>query len=187
MRQRIIRLQLPVIRRGDIVRVSKPIFVVRVGYPKCIESETEIVIEKFGKHIDELLGCEETDDIKITHDGYGNARIKLARRIAYARLRLNGFGGRERKVYTKELPELKGVTCYVCHIRYAKTGTYYAPWGYGEDYEPGGLGNQKTHKILMVYPDSDKSFPDGHAHLEIEACNVLKVVSRSSRQTYGKT
>lgn len=172
MHQKIVRLRLPIIRRGDIIRVNKPIFVIRIGYPKCIESEAEIVLERFGRQIDELLECEDVNDI--VNGEYGNARMKLAKRIAYARLRLNGFGGRERKIHTKELPELKGVIGYVCCVKYAKTGIYYPPYGYGEDYEPGGLKDQKTHKVLMIYPNTNEPFPGGYNHLQIEACNVFK-------------
>jgi len=166
---KIVRLRLPIIRARDIIRVNKPIFVIRVGYPKCIESETKIVLEKFDKQINELLDCE--DRCRLVDDVYGNIRAKLARRIAYARLQLNGFGGRERKIYTNEIPELKGIIGYVCYIKYMKTGVYYPPCGYDEDYEPGGLENQK---ILMIYPNDNRLFSGGYDHLQIEACNVFR-------------
>ena len=177
-----------IIRAGDTVRIDNPLFVLRVGYPKCIESETEEVLAKMGEQLDSVLQLADLSpdcvNIYLASRGevYQQAKRKIAREIAYSRLRLHGFGGCNRTVHTRELPGFKGLECCVGHVRYAKTGVYYAPsvsqdYEYGYDYEPGGLDNQQTHKLLTLYPGGWVAVPEdwGNRDFEIEACHVTKV------------
>jgi hypothetical protein len=176
-----------IIRQGDRVRIDNPIFVLRVGYPKCLDSETDEVLATMGEQLDGLLNLAniEKGGVRFTDHGrncYDQTKRKVARAIAYARLNLHGFGGCERTIHTVELPELKGLEGWVQSVRFAKTGTYYPPyysdggWWGEPDYEPGGLQHEKTHKLLDValWPEE---LPAGWQNkpFEIEACHVTKV------------
>ena len=95
-------------------------------------------------------------------------------------LRIEGFGGNERKIYTEEVGIHDGVKADVVDIHYVKTGTYvrgfgssYDEWTGEYDYDPSYLTDQKTHKILtlnyigniFVKEDADR----------IEDINVVKI------------
>lgn len=134
-----------VFRTGDVVKIVKPLMFVRCGYPRTLEEETHAVIMAFGPKITEVFrecggpvwtGCREFK--------------RVASEIAHARLRSNGFGGRDRKIYTKENPAIAEKEFVVVGKKVVKTGRYYSPSGYGEDWEPGGLINCETHVIVQV-------------------------------------
>lgn len=134
------------------------------------------------KHIErkEHLFMDETNnrDFNRTFD-------KIVREVAYCRLKHNGFGGRERKIYTDIIEELKGCEYVVINKRQVKTGTYSPPSsGYNymdgcPEYEPGYLLKQKTHVILEVCPVEYRTVQIGKkTGDEIEECNV-EMVQRS--------
>jgi len=194
-----------IIRVQDFVKIDNPLMFVRCGYPKCLESETAVVLKEYGDKIDVLLeattvvsgvnplvpGMTRTISLR-GDDRWENEREKIAKTIAYSRLKLHGFGGRERTIYTKEMPELAGCIVMVDSIKYVKTGKYYPPCD-GENYEgeydweSGGLENEKTHKILSIRfscycPDPRPlrlKLEDNP--LAIEDCNVIKVQSDNGR------
>lgn len=170
-----------VIRRGDKVCIVTPDFFVRCGYPKSIESEAAIVLEKFGSIIRGMIRDPMKPDSYL--DLYSDLSLvgKVCREVAYARLRVNGFGGTTRSIHSKRQDDLSGKEFVVADISFCKTGKYVAPSGgssgpCGDEYEydPGFLANEKTHKILSL---SARSLCDGiGTGLRIDALNVEKVM-----------
>lgn len=166
-----------IIRVGDYVKIIKPDVFIRCGYPMDFKEQTKAIlnnhlndIRKFLKEIfniqDDYLLFEE--DIR----SYSHCEEKIAKAIAYVQCKNARFGGKERKIYTEYIERFLEVEGVVDEIRFVKTGTYYAPSGgysYNEDYDydPGGLINEKTHKILTIQTNDFNDF-------EIEAINVIK-------------
>jgi len=86
------------------------------------------------------------------------------------------FGGRDRKIYTQQNDDLKGEEFHIKKTRCVITGRYYAPTcsrsHYDEyDYEPGGLTNRKSHRILILSKENKLT----HMHFAIEDCHVTKI------------
>lgn len=172
-----------VYRHGDKVRIVTPELFIRCGYPKTIESETKIVIEEQGEQIKKMLkelGLREPFGLYDTNTWFGRAFNKIAREIAYCRLKQNGFGGSKRELYTQNEPDLKGKTFQVVGKRCVKTGDYTAPsWGYDSwygchEYDPGYLSNEKTHVILEIQPCDMIRF-HREKEMEIEEVHVEKL------------
>lgn len=172
-----------VIRRGDKVRIVTPDFFVRCGYPKDIESESAIVLEKFGAIIRGMI----QDPMKnpATLNPYSDLSLvgKVCREVAYARLRANGFGGTTRSIHSKRKDDLMGKEFVVVDVSFCKTGIYSPPsmsggsYEYEPEFEPGFLHNEKTHKILTL---AARSLQDEvGTGLRIDAANVDKVMSPS--------
>lgn len=170
-----------IIRVGDRVRIETPQFFVRCGYPKTLESEAAEVEKLFAGQITDLL----TKAMVTRHHGLGylsgrghvesRARERIVRALAYGRLGTFGMGGSERTIYTVERPEFQGQETCVERVFFVKTGTYYAPsvsngWD-GYEYEPGGLCDEKTHKILGLNFWCEET----SGWLSIEARNVVKL------------
>jgi len=145
------RLNRKVIRVGDWVKIVVPRFVERVGYPRSLKDYKGAV---------EVLYKEQLDAIFEKRDRRGilrappfvewRARERVVHEIAYMLARQDGFGGRDRTMHFKEVPEMDGKMVQVQRVRTCMTGTYYAPSCDGEDYEPGGLDGQKRHRLLLV-------------------------------------
>ena len=177
--------QKDIIRKGDKIRIIKPYFFIRCGYPKSNDTETNTVIEKYEKQIKEMV-YDQTTPSSVFNTQHIDRHLltKIAKEIAYARLRINGFGGAERTIHTKHLEELKDKEYTVGEIKYHKTGTYSPPshsGDYYEEYEPATLENAKTHKILSLTPIGVHIFD--RYDLRIEAANVEKIHPNNS---FGK-
>ena len=173
-----------IIRVGDRIRVDNPQFFIRVGYAKCLDSESEVVHEQFAHDINDLLIKTGLPMHSGLSERYYRTLQRIEREIAYARLKQFGMGGDRREIYTREVPEFAGKEYKVQGIRFVKTGKYYSPSsGYsydGEyDYEPGGLEDQKTHKLLEL---DSWFFPPGMGTdlVTIEACHVTKIQSATN-------
>lgn len=148
-----------VIKVGDKVRVLRDRFIERVGYPLI-----------YGMLTDEVEADPRTAEaLRVL--GWTGKRMPNEFVIAVAKMRVQerGFGGRQRQIIYEPpggFGRWPGTVLEVYGKRLAKTGVYYPPSGGvnsydGEEwYEPGGLGDCKTHIIL--------STPAG----EIEACDV---------------
>jgi len=166
------------IRTLDRVRIVRPAFVVRVGYPLDFRTEADRLAAEKRADIDAFLRSQG-----VTLDPYGGMKPavpKIARALAYELCRQAGWGGRERRIYTKELPEFAGREFHVQGVRFVKTGTY-TPGGlsgwYGEDQDPPFLSNEQTHRLLLtglhgVIRDEPWA---GLDDLEIEAANVERI------------
>lgn len=159
-----------IIRIGDTVKILRPKFISRVGYPLTKR---------------DLLGEVESDPIfnqmAESLGFHGRSRSAFLDGIAGAELLKRGMGGKERSLHYLEVREgaeawndystyAVGRTSPVYSKRTVVTGEYYAPaggtsWtdcGREDWYEPGGLSNQKVHLLLQT------DFG------EIEACDVEK-------------
>lgn len=126
-----------IIRVGDHVKVIVPEVVLRVGYPKTVDDYIEQARAKYGAMLDRDMG-----------EYYAT---KALRQIAYGLARVDGFSGRERSLHKAVIPDLLNKNFYVSATKTAKTGTYFPPSGCYDDYEPGGLANEKTHKLVSGF------------------------------------
>jgi hypothetical protein len=135
-----------IIRLNDRVRIVIPQVVTRVGYPKAVGDYLEearvklgpvIMAEFAGKH------CPE------------RALDRIYQQFAYALAKADGFGGRDRTLHLKEVPDLLGQEFNVSGVRMVQTGTYYPPSYsssyYGDDYEPGGLMDMKARRLVSGF------------------------------------
>ena len=158
---------------------------VRCGYPKTLETEEKFVLETYKNDIVSLVKKAKAYEAGVhfgilTDEDYSFCANEVARRLAYHRLKNHGFGGNERKIYTKEEPELLNRFFIVHDIRFVKTGEYCkGGWSGsydGDEYEPAYLSGEKTHKILSIREIYD---PNSHKMLfssyDIEASNVVKI------------
>lgn len=173
-----------IIRVRDRVQIINPKIVERVGYDNNLKSVANQIVEKHADRIAKFIKGIELDhppdkSIDLFADNVDKRAIAMvAAGIAYEivgnRIR---SGARRQIFYSKEEPPvnfLPGSVVEVTQVKIVKTGTYYAPssgggydpWSgeYDYDYEPGGLNNEKTHKLIEM---------DDHSW--IEACNVEKV------------
>lgn len=170
-----------VIRIGDTVRVLRPKWVKRVGYPLVWTDLLEEV--RSDPRSAEALKVLEISTAELTNEKISH----FVRAVALARVEQRGFGGNERSLHYMKMGgeddsilDVIGLDCVPCHghvgtefevlgKRIVKTGKRFAPWSgrsgpdYEYDYEPGGLENCKTHILLRTYAG------------EIEACDVEKV------------
>tara|TARA_Y100000310_G_scaffold255757_1_gene263336 strand:- start:1501 stop:2079 length:579 start_codon:yes stop_codon:yes gene_type:complete len=182
------------IRAEDRVKVIKPEFFQRCGYPVTYQSEFDRIIaseeikDEIGKCLSTCLKIAAPVDRSGStqvgiHNVYRNcvdnlgAIQKIAKILAYESVRIKQHGGSQRKIYTKTIEKLAGKEFQVLRVRYVKTGTYIPPGfcGYAEgDWEPGYLEDAKTHKILELYwtKESTECMLD---KVEIEGNNVVKV------------
>jgi hypothetical protein len=151
--------------KGDWVRIDNPEMFVRCGYPfskedmrKEIEREHLIDIEDF---IDRIGWGKPEKEMSLSrkfnpNQGLDRSTRKIIDILAYERLKAKGFGGRERQIHTEYAPDMKGKIFKILDTKCCMTGKYFAPsggydpWSGGYDYEPGGLLNQKCHRILRL-------------------------------------
>lgn len=152
-----------VYKAGDRVRIVNPELFVRCGYPLTFD-DAKAFFEYDKEKMESIRNfvaqiCGNKDPHKIKH--YNMDRIVSA--LAYTKVKLEGFGGLERTIYTKRKEEFLNKE-YIVHDKFVvRTGTYYGPsnsytyspwYGSEEDYEPGGLDNIQSHVILkLAEPD----------------------------------
>jgi hypothetical protein len=169
-------------KRGDRVRVVVPELFVRCGYPADPAAITESYKTQYRDRIREFLRIDGARDVAEENSLgdwlYGPAFNMAARALTAQHIANTGFGGRERRIYTMTDERARGVTFEVIDWHFNKTGTYYAPnnfpggWWDPPEYEPGGLQNECTHRILHLV------CIDGTCPLtviKIEECNVSRI------------
>lgn len=189
------------LRVNDRVRIINPIVFVRCGYPltkevvKSIyitkeqkEAITTILNKSFGLNVSPSLISQDpkADDNIIYSEAYymGNlAYTQIMDVMAGIVIQRKGWGGKERKIYTKEYPELLNATGRVLNKNIVKTGEYDAGKGYyshstyGEvDYDPPSLKNALSHVILDIWIDDNEKIPVG-GQVQIEKCHVHKIAN----------
>jgi len=185
------KLDPNVIRIGDQVKVIKPEFVERVGYPLSFDDACTIIAEKYSDKINEFMGSifPETSDLNkarsLTLKSYwckSKSFHRIVKALAYTYIDQHRFGGNERKIYTYTLDEEIWQNQVVYGKAVVKTGLYYGPSGghypYEDDFEPGGLDKCKTHMLLNIgnaFADCKPMFSIPKYYGWIEACNVEKV------------
>lgn len=164
-----------IIRVRDKVRIIKPEFFVRCGYPMDIQREAaqlqqelfddfRVLMQKVGINGSLYAFTEQT------YRSYS----KICHELAYAKCRTNNFGGNERQIYRESIPIMADTVCSVLDTKIVKTGIYKPKFNchsyeYGVDEcDPAELTNQQTHKLVKVY--SASPYFEGW----IEAVNVEK-------------
>lgn len=177
-----------IIRVQDKIQIVNPLIFVRCGYPLSKKLVKETIITEYQKKLikdllrnfgicfsnSSLFGPPEKSTKWTTYD-------KILDLLAGSVLAQKGYGGRQRQVFTEEVPEFKGVQARVVGRRVVKSGRYYGASGgidswTGEcDWEPGGLADMKTHVILECYFDGYEHHYNGSTRFEIEKCHVEKV------------
>lgn len=151
-------------RVGDLVTVTNPEFVTRVGYPMSFEDAYEEVKKLYLPEIEAMLDrtiFKPTEPITKLPPGFvletcseeSKELKRIIRAMANMHLQAKGFGGKERTIHTKFDPAEQGKTYEIFGKKVCKTGTYYPGWSEcsyeGEwDGGPGGLDNCKTHVLL---------------------------------------
>lgn len=155
-----------IIRVGDRVRVVNPRRFVRCGYKLSKEDGIKEVLGEETKT--ETLGPlfrgepVHANEPKI-HEFLRSIGIEkwrerdyrnLVDQLGYMMVYTKGFGGRQRELFfDNDIDHFHGKDFNVVEIKFVRTGEYYAPAGGREYdgeywYEPGGLMEAKTHKVL---------------------------------------
>ena len=205
------KLNLSVFRPGDLFVVKTPVITTRWGYPlshqdatKHVEgtlsAEIAALFSKLGAQLDAERTAEDMKSVGLIRFAVAKAEIshwdvkRVVSGLASHWLKLQGFGGNTRSLHTREEPALKDVECQVVGRKVVKTGTRYAPWSSGPDYngeydyEPGGLENEQTHVLLQFYPTcgldqiASTQLDNEELYLWIEAKNVAKTYDSATNQ-----
>lgn len=173
----------------DVVVVTKPEFVKRVGYPLSFEEACERIELTKQAEIKKFL--EETS-LYETEDSLGSGVIgcwppsgkkcwqaysRLVKAMASFLLEKENFGGKERAIHTFRDDRCLGLIASVINKRVVKTGLYYPPYSWRNhenewDGHPGGLSNMKTHVLLELNAGIVNQY--GSGSYWIERCNVTK-------------
>lgn len=174
------------IRIGDCIKVIEPQEFVRCGYPMTIQDAKE----KLQK--DQLLR-QEVDGLMarvalkhgIHYVGPGFAtpiHSRIMSALGYLSLKMQDFGGNQRRIHTRINESLRGLIAEVTEKRRVMTGDYCSgssSTSYdGEiEYEPAGLANARTHVILSCQGRRDGY---GYISFEIEQVHVEKLTKVGS-------
>lgn len=149
-----------VIKVGDRVMVTKPEFIVRVGYPLSFEMAKRWIIDNMSEQMNRLLELRSDCD-QIAGDPeaccfvlesawyHGREGGRILSALAKLYQYKTGFGGRERRLHTYREDDKLGIVC---------TGDYYPPsveetynyWDCEREYVPGGLTNSRSHVLLQL-------------------------------------
>jgi len=121
-------------------------------------------------------------------DNYDEAYEKVLHAMAYEIVRQNGFGGRERKLFTTLRDSLRNKTAVVMERKVVKTGKYHSGGGgYGYDgdwdYEPAYLEDEKTHVLYKIYLDYGQENVCENINMTdvwIERTNVEKIIEEKN-------
>jgi len=151
------------LRVGDKARVIIPNRFIRCGYEltpmivaeKLATENSEDIVEFLNKlgiagenyRKTGPFGFKATTD-KINIDARGMRMFMKA--LGYIKVRADGFGGKDRKIFSVPDPILEDVGIEVLSTRQVMTGEYYAPTGSYDWYEPGGLKKQQSNRILNI-------------------------------------
>jgi hypothetical protein len=172
---------------GDMVTVTNPEFVTRVGYPMSFEDAFNYIEANHVRDIEDFIDTklhkiEAKSDFAVSMlaSPTSDKRFhKIMSGLASIYLDSKGHGGKERTIHTISRPELQGKTFEVLSKRVVKTGTYYPPWSQynGDDWDggPGGLDPCKTHVVLELKDHTMYwNFKNKWDGCWIESCNVRK-------------
>jgi hypothetical protein len=169
--KRVRKLDSSIIRVGDEIKIIIPEAFDRVGYPL---TRKKIIGEMTPEQLQALNDCLiKTFDIGIDIETnlctvLNNEPVhdKIIDTIASRILRKREWGGDDRKIYAKPIPDFCiGQVSNVLSKKVVKTGKYIPGWNrydyWGEyDSSPAYLENEKTHVLyqMMVLTDCN---PDG--------------------------
>lgn len=135
-----------VIREGDLVKVTDPRPIQKIGYERDIDFFTREV--EADKEVQRFCRSQDLDS---------RACDRLIRAVASARVARQVQAGNRRKVFLGEPEEwaanreLLVVAKYVRYVGKYDKGWYCGPDYYGdEDYEPPGLSNREAVIVLLL-------------------------------------
>lgn len=185
--------------RGDFIEIVEPKFFVRCGYPLTIKSVREMLFKNNPENVKVLERMLTHFDIDYPIPAYelmgmvGGVGEDIQTAIAKEILVKMKWGGKNRDIYTKEIPELKGRSFLITDMKVCYTGVHVHGGGhsysyYGEcEYDPSYLGDAKAHRIFKLspctaYTNAEDACKLIESHemddLRIEDCYVKKVVSK---------
>jgi hypothetical protein len=179
-----------VIRRHDRVRILNPQIFLRCGYPLTKKMIKDTITKEQMDSIHEMfrkfnINTQVPEDVKscllFDYTKFDDKAYQAVLNVmAGVLLRKQGWGGRERCIYTEHKPVFFNATGTVYEKRVVKTGVHhsggcsYDYYSGGYDFDPPFLGNEETHVILEISTDFMGEYPGGH-RMEIEKCHVEKV------------
>jgi len=171
-----------VFRPGDKIKIVNPEIFVRCGYTLNKEEGLKLITEEEKKKVSELveLNYPLTDLFYQYSNSSDMAKTRvydeILDRLAYLKIKQAGFGGQDRKIFTKLEEKYKDSICVVDSKRVVNTGIrdchqegdwetgYYASIPY--------LRRQKSHVILKVSIYQNEYI--NWENFEIEEKNVVK-------------
>lgn len=150
---------------GDRIRIINPVFVDRVGYPltpKIVYNELNTP-ENRQRVIDMLTEF----DVPVHHTRFSPFQDntppvmveRVLREVAYQTVKVRHWGGSERTLHRINRPELKDTIHEVHDKKVVKTGTRIGPSGWGDDYIPGYLSDEKTHLLYAIITNGVWEYP----------------------------
>jgi len=165
---------------GDIVTIVEPNVFVRVGYPFTKEHALDVAAKEYNDRIYAFMRAVHRAPVAVEieiapHEYDPSLYHDLVNALASYWLRLKGYGGKERKIYTETNESLRNTGGWrVFNKRIVKTGTYNRGGWVGSydggDYDPPHLANEVSHVLLSLESGSHIDL----CVVEIEAANVRR-------------
>lgn len=164
-----------VFKIGEKVKIINPEFFIRCGYNLTIQDGLNMITPEERQVILKML--DKKSQFNYSYHGGDKIFDKILNEIAYSKIRGMGFGGKERKIFTKRIENLTNGTGTIISKKTVKTGKYESGYVSGwetPEYNPPFLGNEKTHIILSLdlVENPDEIYLDA---LRIEEKNVEKI------------
>ena len=164
-------------RIGEFVRIATPKEFVRCGYPLTIKIVMDQQAEEIEKDCARMFAAlerkplpSETEpvveceldflvaSVSPAHPMSPTVHGMLCAAIAAYRLEEQNYGGDVRSIVEKEGPFEAGEEWLVTKKSLVKTGRRYPPTYYQEDdYEPGGLDDERTHCVYSIQKGINKA------------------------------
>ena len=184
-----------IIRVGDLVEVVVPVVVERVGYPKAVKDyrpEFDSEIHKMVRDLEEKIYGYPVNNIGHIW-GVGEKRVSsrfensILDIVQYHLAKVDGFGGRQRSLHLREVPDLLGKRARVQRRRQVQTGRYYPASGGGynsyagdyDDWEPGGLAERKDYVLMGLSVENMihqiQELGDGGVDYYLPVSNLKKI------------
>ncbi len=178
-------------RVGDLATIVVPRFVTRVGYPKTLKDYLPLIEANrpaFHEYLAKMDQSFAPKGVTFHKDRLLDKTLrKVEMEIAYILAKADGFGGEVRSIHTVDKPEYLEATVRIQSVRTAHTGIHVPPtmtrcsWEYEDyDYDPGGLGDEKRHRIAEVsivsrHMNWSDFTPITTSYPEIEVANLKHV------------
>jgi len=151
------------LRVGDIARVNIPNRFIRCGYELTPMIAAEKLVDEHSEDILEFLNKLGINDCIYTESGKSDFEDRTRKidmsfydiktllfALGYIKVKADGFGGKSRKIFSVPDPMLEDTIVEVISTKQVMTGEYYPPFGSYGWYEPGGLTNQQSNRILNI-------------------------------------
>ncbi len=164
---------------GDLVTIINPEVFIRVGYPLTRNYALEVAQKEYTERVYAFMReVSPEPELFTVHNSDPRLYGDLVDALASYWLRLNNYGGKERRIYTEPMESLRHTKGWrVVSKRIVKTGVYAAGGYYGgnavelePDYSPPYLANEKHHVLLTL--DHPTGSVEWLSVVEIEASNV---------------